>query len=102
MTSTPVAADLTLDLFDSDGKPSKPIIVASSRMMALSLKAGGVWCGFVVCEAADARIVPGCTARVKLAFLDADSARSTLPSNASILFGDGVVSLGVLLLREYL
>lgn len=102
MTSTLIVADLTLDLFDSNGKPSSPIIVASSRMMALSLKAGGMWFGFVVREARDARITPGSTARVKLAFLDPEGARNALPNNASILFGDGVVSRGVLTLRELL
>lgn len=102
MNSSMVTVDLTLDLIDSEGKPSNPIIVTYSRLMALRLKAGepGLWYGFIVSEALVSEIVPGCTARVKLAFLDNDGAMAAFPNNASVLFGDGVASQGVLVIRE--
>jgi hypothetical protein len=95
-------AVLRLDLNDSSGTPTDPIHAFPARLMALSLGPQPLWLGFVVTDEPMSPIGPGMNARVQIAFLDEESARKTFRVGSSILFGDGVITRGVLLIEEYL
>lgn len=92
-------AELTLDQFDSDGQACSPIVISKRRLMALSLKKNSTWFGFVIREADGDEIFPNSVVSVVLDFLDADGASTAFPDGASILFGNGIVSFGFMLLR---
>lgn len=93
-------AELTLDAVDSCGREGRPIEVGNSRLMAQVLHPESIWYGFVVTAADEKDLLPGGTWTVKVAFLDDPGARQAIPRRASVLFGDGVCSRGVLIIGD--
>ena len=93
-------ADLTLDQFDSDGRACSSIVISKRRLMALSLKKNSTWYGFVIREADRDEIFPNSMASVEIDFLDTNGASAAFSNGASILFGNGIVSFGFMILKE--
>jgi len=92
----PVRVDLQLDAVDSCGLPVGDMAASSARPMALSLKGEPLWYGFVINDEFIDVVQPGTLASCTISFLNHDGAKEAFCSGASILFGDGASTKGVI------
>lgn len=92
-------AVITVDEVDSNGRLGRPLPVATARPVAFSVKEK-TWYGFAIRHADVEIIEAGSSAFVSIEFLDSVGATSALPRGCPILFGDGVISRGTLVLRD--
>lgn len=91
-------ANITFDTADSVGKENTKINLSTIRPMAFSLKNNGLWYGFVITRFDADHLTPGEKSQIEMTFLNSHEAELAFPLNSSILFGDGEVSKGVIIL----
>lgn len=91
-----VRAEILLDAVDSKGRDVFEMVEESARPMALAIGQEPVWYGFVMNDESVKRIAPGSFVVCCVSFLNHDGAREVFPVGASILFGDGFSSRGVI------
>jgi len=91
-------ASIHLDEINSSGHKNSVMDVHKVRPMALSIVDKGVWYGFVITKCDEDFISPGESLDIELAFINSDEAESVFNQKTSILFGDGVVTNGVIML----
>lgn len=70
--------------------------------MVFSFKNNGLWFGFVITRCDDDLLAPGSKSLVEMTFINSSDAELVFPLNSSLLFGDGVVSKGVIMLTKRL
>ena len=92
---------ISLDEINSSGHRNSDMDFSKSRPMALSLKDNGVWYGFIVTRCESDRLRPGEKISAEIAFLNGDDAHVAFPLGSSALFGDGVMSKGVISIVEH-
>lgn len=95
----PTRAEIHLDVVDSLGRPVREMRQSNARPMALSRRGSELWYGFVINDSAIDVILPGQTVTCVVSFLNHEDAQHAFPPGASILFGDGVSTRGVLRLK---
>lgn len=93
---TRLRAIIHLDLVDSAGGVVVAMDEVVSHPMAVSLAKELVWYGFVLNDEVVNSISPGCSACCDISFLNDAEARNTFAPGASFLFGDGLVTKGVM------
>ncbi len=92
----PTWAEIHLDVTDSSGEPVQEMLQKYWRPMALSRRGGELWYGFVINDSTVESISPGQSVTCLVSFLNHEDAQHAFPPGASILFGDGVTTKGVL------
>nr|WP_313225669.1 hypothetical protein [Stenotrophomonas pavanii] len=95
----PARAEIHLDMVDSLGGPVLEMRQNSARPMALSRRGGELWYGFVINDSTVDVILPDERVACVVSFLNHEDAQHAFPRGASILFGDGVSTRGVLRLK---
>lgn len=92
----PLRAEIHLDTMDSSGEPVRAMLQKHWRPMALSRRDGELWYGFVINDNAVESLLPGQSVTCMVSFLNHEGAQHAFPPGASILFGDGCITKGVL------
>lgn len=92
----PIQAEIHLDLVDSNGGSNPEMNRENARPMAVSLRNGEMWYGFVINDSTVDVIEPGRSAICRISFLNHEGAKEVFQCGSSILFGDGSVTRGVL------
>ncbi|OEY99813.1 hypothetical protein BIY45_14845 [Stenotrophomonas sp. BIIR7] len=85
---------------DSSGEPVPVMLQKYWRPMALSRRGSELWFGFVINDSSVESISPGQTVQCTVSFLNHEDAQHIFPAGASILFGDGIITKGVLKLLQ--
>lgn len=92
----PIRAELRLDVVDSSGNPTFEMRPADARPMAVSVRKNNPWFSFCINDTTVAAVLPGTAVTCNISFINHVDAMGEFPRGASVLFGDGVVTKGVL------
>lgn len=92
----PVRVELCLDAVDSCGRTVMALNASTARPMAYAFGVEPMWYGFVLNDPAMPVIEPGATVTCTISFLNHDGAIEALHGGASVLFGDGSSTKGVI------
>lgn len=90
-----VLANLRLDKVDSTGNVVLPLDPSSARPSALSFSDGMIWFGFVINDSDIKTLQPGEEVTCWVSLFNHEGALESFPRGASLLFGDGVATRGV-------
>jgi len=91
----PTAAEIHLDVLDSSGGPVRTVMPKIWRPLAISHLQDLAY-GFVINDSTIESILPGETVTCTVSFINHEDAQHVFPRGEPILFGDGVVTRGVL------
>ncbi|MGH8039149.1 MAG: hypothetical protein ACREPD_15525 [Stenotrophomonas sp.] len=94
LTRTQVTVEL--DVTDSNGQLVHPVDWRISRPMALSIGIQKVWYEFVLNDLHIDRVLPGQSVSCDVSFLDHEGAKMRFHRGASVIFGDGAATKGVI------
>lgn len=92
----PKRAEIHLDVTASSGEPVREMLPKYWRPMALCRSKGELWYGFVINDSSVESISPGQSVTCMVSFLNHEDAQNAFPTGASILFGDGFTTRGVM------
>ncbi|MDY0981729.1 MULTISPECIES: hypothetical protein [Stenotrophomonas] len=95
----PVRAELRLDLVDSSGNPTHEMRPADARPLAVSVRKNHPWFSFCINDTTVGAVLPGTAVTCSISFINHVEAMEEFPRGASVLFGDGAVTKGVLRLE---
>jgi len=95
----PIRAELRLDVVDSSGNPTFEMRPADARPMAVSVRKNNMWFSFCINDTTVVAVLPGTAVTCNISFINHVDAMQEFPRGASVLFGDGVATKGVLRLE---
>jgi len=92
----PVCVELRLDAIDSCGRAVGAMHASTARPMACAFGAEPMWYSFAMNDPAVTVIEPGTTVTCIISFINHDGAIQAMHRGASVLFGDGACTRGVI------